>query len=266
MILLSFDTEEFDLPREHGVDISLDDSMAVSVRGINRILDMLSECAVHATFFCTVTFAEHAPQVMQRIVDEGHEVACHAMNHWNPQPDDAPRAKVALERLCRRPVLGYRQPRMQPVDTRELKDAGYCYDSSIHPTVIPGRYMHLNVSRKPYVSDGVLQIPVSVSPWLRLPVFWLACHNYPQWLYMWLCKRTLKHDGRFVIYFHPWEFVNLNEHPEWRIPWIIRRNSGREMLLRLKKLIDMMKQCDNQFITYTEFYNIYSKQYLKHHE
>ena len=41
MILLSFDTEEFDVPREHGVDFSLSDGMRVSVEGTNRILDVL---------------------------------------------------------------------------------------------------------------------------------------------------------------------------------------------------------------------------------
>ena len=33
MILLSFDTEEFDVPREHGVDFSLEQGMAVSKVG-----------------------------------------------------------------------------------------------------------------------------------------------------------------------------------------------------------------------------------------
>ena len=36
MILLSFDTEEFDVPREHGVDFSLEEGMKVSVEGTNR--------------------------------------------------------------------------------------------------------------------------------------------------------------------------------------------------------------------------------------
>ena len=33
MILLSFDTEEFDVPREHGVDFSLEEGMKVSIEG-----------------------------------------------------------------------------------------------------------------------------------------------------------------------------------------------------------------------------------------
>jgi peptidoglycan/xylan/chitin deacetylase (PgdA/CDA1 family) len=54
MILLSFDTEEFDVPREHGVMWdTLKEGMEVSVEGTNRILDVLKEHGVKSTFFCT---------------------------------------------------------------------------------------------------------------------------------------------------------------------------------------------------------------------
>ena len=77
MILLSFDTEEFDVPREHGVEFTLQQGMDVSKEGVRRILDCLKQNGVKATFFCTGNFAENAPELMQRIMDEGHEVACH---------------------------------------------------------------------------------------------------------------------------------------------------------------------------------------------
>ncbi len=71
-ILLSFDTEEFDVPREQGVEISLERSMEVSVEGTTHILNILKENGVTATFFCTTTFAQNAPDVMKRIIEEGH--------------------------------------------------------------------------------------------------------------------------------------------------------------------------------------------------
>ena len=76
-ILLSFDTEEFDVPREHGVDITLGEAMKISVAGTTRILDTLRGRGVKATFFCTSNFVENAPDVMRRIIDEGHELAAH---------------------------------------------------------------------------------------------------------------------------------------------------------------------------------------------
>ncbi len=253
MILLSFDTEECDVPREHGVDYSLEEGMQVSVTGTNRILDVLQRNGVRATFFCTGNFAEHAPEVMQRIMDEGHEVACHGVDHWRPADTDFARSKEIVERITGRTVYGYRQPRMFPVLESEIRRVGYRYNSSLNPAFIPGRYMHLTEPRTWFMKDGVMQIPASVTPWLRFPLFWLSLHNLPQWLYHWLTRRTLSHDGYFVTYFHPWEFYELKEHPELKMPFIIRNHSGQQMMERLDSLIKMLKGRGHEFITFNEF-------------
>lgn len=257
MILLSFDTEEFDVPREHGVDFTLEEGMKVSVEGTHRILDVLKTNGVRATFFCTGNFAEHAPEVVRRIVDEGHEVACHGVDHWQPKETDFARSKEIVERVAGRTVNGYRQPRMFPVVESEIKRAGYRYNSSLNPAFVPGRYMHLTAPRTWFVEDGVMQIPASVTPWLRFPLFWLSLHNLPEVLYHWMVRRTLRHDGYFATYFHPWEFYDLKEHPEFRMPFIIRNNSGRQMMQRLDSLIRMLKDRRYEFITYNEFADLH---------
>ena len=179
-ILLSFDTEEFDVPREHGVDFSLEEGMKVSREGTNRILDVLKANGVKATFFCTGNFAEHAPEVMQRIMDEGHEVACHGVDHWQPKETDFARSKEIVERVTGRQVYGYRQPRMFPVSDSEIARVGYTYNSSLNPAFIPGRYMHLTAPRTWFMKGEVMQIPASVSPCIRFPLFWLSLHNLPE--------------------------------------------------------------------------------------
>ena len=253
MILLSFDTEEFDVPREHGVDFTLEQGMEVSREGTHRILDVLQRNSVRATFFCTGNFARLAPDVMQRIMDEGHEVACHGVDHWQPCATDFAESKRIVEEVTGRMVAGYRQPRMFAVDEDAIRQAGYRYNSSLNPAFIPGRYMHLTAPRTPFVKEGVLQIPASVTPWLRFPLFWLSLHNLPEWLYGWMVRRTLRHDGHFATYFHPWEFYDLKEHPEFRMPFIIKNHSGHQMAERLDRLVRRLKTDGHEFITYSEF-------------
>ena len=253
MILLSFDTEEFEVPREHGVDISLKEGLEVSVEGTNRILDVLKQNHVRATFFCTGNFAENAPEVMERIMQEGHEIACHGVDHWQPKDTDFEMSKQIVERVTKRQVYGYRQPRMFPVSDSEIARVGYHYNSSLNPAFIPGRYMHLTAPRTWFIKDGVMQIPASVTPWIRFPLFWLSLHNLPESLYHWLVRRTLKHDGYFVTYFHPWEFFELKAHPEYNIPFIIRNHSGHEMVQRLDRLIKMLLEHQQEFITFKDF-------------
>lgn len=252
--MLSFDTEEFDVPKEHGVEFnSLTEGMKVSAYGTNRILDCLNECGVHATFFCTTNFAKTAPEIIRRILQEGHEIAAHGCDHWHPQAGDVATSKQYLEQATGQTIFGYRQPRMFPVDIKEQAKQGYIYNASLNPAFIPGRYMHLTTPRTCFMEEGILQIPASVSPWLRIPMFWLALHNFPLWLYKALCHRILRHDGYFNTYFHPWEFYPLGNHPDWKLPFIIRNHAGEDMYLRLKTVIEDLQQQGCEFITYYEF-------------
>lgn len=253
MILLSFDTEEFEVPREHGVEISLEEGMKVSVYGTNKILDVLKQNQVHATFFCTGNFAENAPEVIERIKREGHEIACHGVDHWIPRSDDVYRSKEIVERVSGVKAYGYRQPRMFPVSDEDIEKAGYVYNSSLNPAFIPGRYMHLNTPRTWFMRGKVMEIPASVTPCFRIPLFWLALHNFPERLYHWFVNRVLRHDGYFVTYFHPWEFYQLKEHPEYKIPFIIKNHSGNEMADRLDRLVKMLKSRNQEFMTFSEF-------------
>ena len=96
-VLLSFDAEEFDLPRERGVELSLEEAMRVSVQGISVILDILEANGVQATFFCTTNFASHAHASVRRMLAACHEIASHGCDHWHPVPSDAAVSKKKLE-------------------------------------------------------------------------------------------------------------------------------------------------------------------------
>lgn len=253
MILLSFDTEEFDVPREHQVDIPIEEQVRISTIGTNRILDCLKKNQIRATFFCTANFATRSPEVIKRIQEEGHEIASHGYHHWTFEVGDLKKSKDILEQMTGTPIRGYRQARMMPVPEAEIYRAGYAYNSSLNPTFIPGRYMHLTTPRTYFMKENVLQIPASVTPWVRFPLFWLSYHNLPARLYRWLCCWTVNHDGYMATYFHPWEFYELKEHPELKMPFIIRNHSGLAMVQRLDDFICYFKQRGQAFITFSEF-------------
>ncbi len=97
MILLSFDIEEFDLPLEHGIEVPFEQQMAVSVEGTKEILACLKKHQVHATFFCTVNFAVHAPEIIKSILQDGHEIASHGYHHSSFEIEDLRRSREFLE-------------------------------------------------------------------------------------------------------------------------------------------------------------------------
>ena len=71
-----------------------------------------------------------------------------------------------------------------------------------------------------------------------------------------MANRVLRHDGYFVTYFHPWEFYPLKEHPEFKMPFIIRNHSGEGMVKRLDALIRNFKDKGASFMTYSDFAGI----------
>ena len=125
MVLLSFDIEEFDLPFEYNKSIDFNDQISISTEGTLAILTILKKYNVKATFFSTATFAIHAPQVMKQIVDEGHEVASHNYYHSSFEVEHLKLSREKLAELTGQEIIGFRMPRMQPVDEIEVFKAGY---------------------------------------------------------------------------------------------------------------------------------------------
>ena len=250
-VLLSFDVEEFDFPRERGQEITLKEGVKVSSEGLTRVLKMLEECEVKATFFCTGNFAESRSDLILKIKNAGHEVACHGVDHFKYDDSDYKKSKQILERVSGSKVYGYRQPRMFKIDYDEMKKCGYLYDSSVNPAFIPGRYNHTDVPRKAFVRKGVYEVPTSVATFLRVPLFWLALHMFPVSMYVRLSKMSLKKTGYFATYFHPWEFSDsLKKYKV--VPFYIKKNSGMKLISRLSKVLLKLKK-NNEFVTYAEY-------------
>jgi hypothetical protein len=233
-VLLSFDVEEFDMPREYGQEIDLKEQLATGNEGLETLMAIVGRYPVKGTFFTTANFANHYPGIIKTISDS-HEIASHTYYHSQFENADLASSKLALEAITGKSVKGLRMPRMRHVEMKEVSKAGYSYDSSINPTWIPGRYNNRHLSRTPYVQEEMLRFPASVSPTFRIPLFWLSFKNFPYSLFLQLAKQTLKKDEYVCLYFHPWEFVNLDKY---KIPGYTKRHAGPKLQDKLKRLIE----------------------------
>lgn len=251
-VLLSFDIEEFDVPMEYGASIPFDEQVRISYHGTSVILDLLKGLDVKATFFSTVMFAEAAPALIKRIANEGHELGSHGWYHSSFENEHLAASKAELERLSGVSVTGFRMARMMPVDDREIKAAGYAYNSSLNPVFLPGRYNNFSEPRTVFMKDDVVQLPASATPALRLPLFWLSFHHLPTSIYKAMCVRTMRRDKYLNIYFHPWEFSDLS-NPTLKLPTLITRNSNQKMVKRFGDLVKWMKAQGYTFHTLAEF-------------
>jgi peptidoglycan/xylan/chitin deacetylase (PgdA/CDA1 family) len=237
-ILLTFDVEEFDLPIEYGINISAENQMRVGREGLDIIENILGYHNITSTLFTTANFAIRFPPKIKELAQK-HEIASHTFYHSSCKDEDLKNSLEALENIISKKVFGLRIPRMKTMDMALIKEAGYMYDSSLNPTWIPGRYNNLNKSRTLYSEKGVIELPASVSPNLRIPLFWLSFKNFPYIYFKKIALQCLKKDGYLSLYFHPWEFTDLEPY---NLPGMIKRMSGDFLQNKLQKLITDLKK------------------------
>ena len=188
---------------------------------IDRILKLLGEEQTKATFFTLGWVAERYPQMVRRIVSEGHELASHGYGHQRASDlteaeffHDVSHAKALLEDIGGQAVQGYRAPsfsigtgNLWALDT--LLRAGYRYSSSIYPV----KHDHYGMPDAPrfahQIRDGLMEVPPTT---LRLFNRNLPSSGggyfrlLPYALSRWMLQQVNQRDAESAIfYFHPWE-------------------------------------------------------------
>lgn len=248
-VLLSIDVEEFDMPWEYEFPISPEQQMQVGKEGLDTLMPLIDAHSIATTLFTTANFAQHFPTEIRSLANQ-HEIASHTFYHSSFSNEHLLQSKQVLEVISGQSVKGLRMPRMRTVAMQEVIDAGYTYDSSINPTWLPGRYNNLHLSRTVYNDSGMTRIPASVSPYLRIPLFWLSFKNLPYLYFKQLCLQALKKDGYLCLYFHPWEFVDINN---FGLPGYTIKHCGTPLLNRLDRLIRDLKKTGAEFSTVGDF-------------
>lgn len=193
-----------------------------------RILDILDEKNLTATFFVLGWVAERRPSLVREIARRGHEIACHGYGHeliYKIGPDrfrdDVRRARMLLEDITGEKVSGFRAPSYS-ITAKSLwaldilVEEGFSYDSSIFPIVhdiygIPGgeRFPHEIETRAGKIKEfPISTLSLGVGSWRsRLPI---AGGGYLRLFPAQLVERAIKYINTCekqptVVYFHPWE-------------------------------------------------------------
>lgn len=194
---------------------------------VDRILTLLDEASIKATFFTLGWIAERYPAMVKRIADSGHELASHGYAHLRASDqtpaefsDDISRSKALIEDISGRQVLGYRAPSFS-IGSRNLwaldslLKAGYRYSSSIYP-VAHDHYGMPSAPRFPFFPNGesgLLEIPITTVRFMNknLPAGGGGYFRFfPYQLSRWLIHRVNRDDRQpGIFYFHPWEIDPL---------------------------------------------------------
>jgi len=188
-----------------------------------KILDILGDKQIKATFFTLGWIAERYPSIVKRIVSDGHELACHGYEHirvTEQTPDqfrsDVYKAKNILEELSGKEIKGYRAASYSIGASNlwalnVLQELGFKYSSSIYP-VKHDLYGMPEAPRfifEPIQNFDFKEIPITT---IRLGHKNWPCGGggffrfYPYALSKWALNRVNQQEQQSAIfYFHPWE-------------------------------------------------------------
>lgn len=241
----------------------VDPSAPISERVVTntgRVLGVLDEAAVKATFFVQGLVAKAHPHLVADLVAAGHEVQVHSHTHRslvgmrrNEVRDEVRRGKAAVEDAAGTAVRAFRAPdfsigrsNLWALDV--LSENGFEIDSSIFPMrrrrygiagweTAPHELLLDSGRRLTEVPVSVLQVgprrlPVAGGGYFRLGPYAVLARSL---------QAIIREDRPPVVYCHPYEF-NAYETHEYRttVPWRFRTQQrlGRQAFVaRLRRLL-----------------------------
>ncbi len=226
--ILSVDVEEWFHPEalQHLFPRDTWDKQPLRVETlIDRLLEVFARHRAKATFFVLGWVAEKHPEMVRKIVKEGHEVASHSYSHrmitkMSPREfkEDLHRSLDVLQNISGEKVLGFRAPTFSITEKtfwayQILIDAGLQYDSSVYP-IWHDRYGVPEAPRSVYAvhlanGKSILEFP--------MPTLKIFGKNFPfgggGYLRLFPLRFTMRAIRKFnkegypaIVYMHPWEF------------------------------------------------------------
>lgn len=210
--------------------------------GAPRFLDLAKQAGIPVTCFATGDVARKYPKIMQKIVEDGHELGCHGDTHkrFSTMDEAEARAEIANASATLRAwgdVTSFRAPnldfpeRYMPL----LAEHGYRLDSSL-----AAYKPHKGHRADLHTIAGVRRVRASTMPSvIRLPSF--------------MRKPVLMmHKDPLVLFFHPWEFVDFTLAP---IPYDCRFRTGDVAVHTLAQTIDWLQGRGANFLTMNQLPN-----------
>lgn len=228
-IALSFDVEDWYMGLELPVSEWKGKERRLKV-GLSRILSLLNEKKIKATFFILGVVCEMYPDEVKMIADSGHEIGSHGYSHTmvyklDPKSfrDEVRKTDARIVEITGKKPVGFRAPYFSITERSLwaldiLIEEGYIYDASIYP----GYNYRYGIPDTPigsyrYPGKEIVEFPVSTMELLGRRIG--IGGAYFRILPLFLTRRGIKMRGAegidTVIYLHPWEFDP--KHPKIKV-------------------------------------------------
>lgn len=225
----------------------------------HKYLEWLNKHHSKCTFFVVGDVAEKYPSLINEIISEGHEIACHTYSHVPIIQQTAETFKIDLEKNLNAlykagaaDIVGFRAPIFSLTEKSSwayevLNTLGFTYSSSVLPAKSPLYGWHGFGDKPKLMVNRIMEIPMTIGKIGPLTIPYgggIYFRVLPTFLTL---PKILKHNdpkNPLLGYFHPYDIDTDQEH--FMHPGINNSkfyntlmyiNRGK-MLNRLDKIID----------------------------
>jgi polysaccharide deacetylase family protein (PEP-CTERM system associated) len=184
-------------------------------------LNWLKKYNSHATFFVVGKIAERYPDLIKKIVSDGHEIACHSYCHYTVNTfnsitfgDDLDKNLDALHKAGADDITGFRAPIFSLTEESSswaydvLKNKGFTYSSSVLPAKSPLFGWEGFGSKPRKMDNGIIEIPMTVEKIypLTIPVAGgVYFRVIPKILLYPKIRKVWKRNDPLLSYLHPYD-------------------------------------------------------------
>ena len=224
MNILTFDIEEwFHILDNHstrtetqwsGYEVRID-------ANVKRILDLLEELDLKATFFCLGWISKKHPNIIKDIASRGHEIGCHSDEHqlvYEQSPrsfkEDLNNCLSRIQDITGQKIRYYRAPGFS-ITMESLWAYDILAESGIESdcSIFPAKRGHGGIAdfkhQEPHLirvnGTSIKEFPINVKAFFGKSIIFSG-GGYFRLLPYWLIKRLMIKSEYVMTYFHPRDF------------------------------------------------------------
>jgi polysaccharide deacetylase family protein (PEP-CTERM system associated) len=235
-------------------------------RYLEKILDLLDERSIQATFFILGKLAKSHPDVISRITSRGHHIGCHSFSHrfWrdvSPKEvtEDTRIALDIIENIIGKKVDTYRAPAFSITEENSwilniLAEYGIKYDCSIFPAIRSFGGFPSYKAKIPSVIEinksTIKEFPTSPATIFGREIVYSGGGYFRMFPYL-IIKSLTTHSEYTMTYFH------LKDFDEKQLR-IYSSFEGEGAFSRYMKNYYGLKNCFSKFCQYISDFNFIS--------
>ena len=245
------------------------------IQGLDKIIDWLNHHDTYATFFVVGELLEYQPEILDKIIENGHEIGFHTMHHTRLDTigfEEKFQEEIKkFDKLTSGKSIGFRAPTFSLNQSSKwlidvLEKNKYQYDSSVVPAKT-SMYGLPNAEKKPYKissrslehedpNSSIIEFPILVTKLLgkKIPVgggFYVR--TLPQKIITNAIRNNEKNQIPAVFYIHSWELT-----PEYMPRVKLSTKDNFITYHNIEKTLSRMDKILNEF-SFTSFERYMSK-------